>query len=54
MEEKEVLMMLFEAGFPVGVAAYLLIRIDARLQKLTDAITDLRIEIKGTHAEKQP
>lgn len=29
-------------GFPIAVAAYLLIRIESKLVKLTEAITELR------------
>ena len=41
-DEFAVIGKILEISFPVGVAAYLLIRVDSRLAELTSAIVELR------------
>ena len=38
---EEILTMIANFGFPIVVSAYLLVRIEGKLEKLTAAITDL-------------
>lgn len=42
MDDFAVIGKILEVSFPVGVAAYLLIRVDSRLADLTSAIVELR------------
>lgn len=39
-----------QSGFAVAVAAYLLVRMEKRLEELTQAISELRIAIAGRGA----
>lgn len=45
-DEFAVIGKILEISFPVGVAAYLLIRVDSRLAELTSAIVELKALIK--------
>lgn len=42
---QDLLNLIGNVGFPIAVAAYLLIRIESKLGELTEAITDLRESI---------
>jgi hypothetical protein len=36
-------------GFPIAVAAYLLVRIESKLTKLTESIHELSVTIRGMY-----
>jgi hypothetical protein len=44
---EEFISMIANVGFPIAVAAYLLIRIEGKLCQLTSAITELRQAINS-------
>ncbi len=47
---EDILTMIANFGFPIVVSAYLLVRIEGKLEKLTAAITDLAQVVGGLKA----
>jgi len=51
---EEILTMIANFGFPIAVSAYLLVRIEGKLEKLTAAITDLAKVVGGMKINALP
>ena len=47
----DLVQLIAQVGFPMAVAVFLLVRLDARLEKLTAAIDELTGELKNGKGE---